>query len=79
MKNRVYKVNIDNYTTPDGLYFDWTAFGDAVDNGLIEPLSETPAIQRRTVGHDTHYSAERFGKMIRKLLKGANNNGGILR
>lgn len=71
MKNRVYKVNIDDYTTPDGLMFDWTMFGNAVDNGLIEPIEETPGIQRSIVGYDTIYSARRFGKMLNRLLKGA--------
>jgi hypothetical protein len=34
----VYEVELNNFTTPDGRYFDFDMLSEAVDSGKIKPV-----------------------------------------
>jgi hypothetical protein len=36
----VYEVNIDDFCTPDGKYFDFDMLSKAVDSGKLKPIGE---------------------------------------
>ena len=36
----IYEVNIDDFCTPDGKYFDFDMLSEAIDSGNLKPIRD---------------------------------------
>ena len=36
----IYEVNIDDFCTPDGKYFDFDMLSEAIDSGKLKPIRD---------------------------------------